>query len=203
MATLVTPAPVAQAATPGPRRKLWTRAECEQLQATGLWDQQRLELIEGELIDKMGKNGPHTASLAAIALWLRRVFGDLFVLTEAPIDVAPEDNPASEPEPDVIVLRRDFWTFTSGNPRPEDLHLIVEVSDTTLAWDLVTKAGLYARAGVVEYWVLDVVARRLIVHRNASEGIYKNILIQALNEPIAPVAAPHAEFRPADAFSSR
>jgi Uma2 family endonuclease len=198
MATLLTPVPVAQ----GPRRKLWTRAECEELDAAGVFEHQHLELVEGELIDKMGKNGPHTASLAAIAVWLRRIFGDLFVLTEAPIDVAPEDNPTSEPEPDVIVLKRDFWAFTAGNnPRSEDLHLVVEVSDTTLSWDLSTKAALYARAGISEYWVLDVVARRLIVHRHPAEGIYKNILVQGRDEPIAPLAAPHAEFRPAAAFA--
>ena len=54
-----------------------------------------------------------------------------------------------EPEPDVIVLQRDFSNFASANPRPEDLHLIVEVVDTTLSFDLTIKAALYARAGRV------------------------------------------------------
>src|SRR5947209_7069527 len=93
-------------------------------------------------------------------------FGERFVHPESPIDVAPEDNPTNEPEPDLIVLNRDLSNFSSANPRPQDLHLVVEVSDTTLNFDLTIKTALYARAGIVEYWVLDVSGRRLIVHRD-------------------------------------
>ncbi len=74
---------------------------------------------------------------------------------EAPIDVSPNDNPTNEPVPDLIVLNHDSATIVSGNPQPSDLNLIVEISDSTL-FDLTTKAWLYARAGILEYWVLDV-----------------------------------------------
>ena len=60
------------------------------------------------------------------------IFGRRMTNQGTPIDVAPEDNPANEPEPDLIVLKRDFTQFTQGNPRPEDLQLVVEVSDSTL-----------------------------------------------------------------------
>jgi len=153
-----------------PPRKLWTRQEYDDLYSSGLLNSQRLELIEGELIDKMGKKRPHVNSLTLLQGWLVEVFGTRPVNPEAPIDVAPEDNPTNEPEPDLIVLQRDLSHFTSDNPRPQDLQLVVEVADSTLGFDLTTKAALYARAGIVEYWVLDAAGPRMIVHRDPQLG---------------------------------
>ena len=168
----------------------------------GLFDQQHFELIDGELIDKMGKNRPHITLMAYMVLWLHQTFGGPFVLTQGPIDVSPEDNPTSEPEPDVIVMSREYWHFKSANPRPEDLRLVVEVSGSTLPFDLTTKAALYARAAIAEYWVLDLVARRLIVHRNPVGGTYESVVVYGEHEQVAPLAAPHAEFRVADSFAA-
>jgi Uma2 family endonuclease len=184
----------------GPSRKRWTRAECASLEASGLLDQQHLELVEGELIDKMGKNRPHVNALVLMQAWLNMVFGVRFVNPEAPIDVSPEDNPTNEPQPDLIVLKRDISRFQSAQPGPQDLHLVVEVADTTLRFDLTTKAALYARARIVEYWVLDVSGRRLIVHRQPQENKYTTILVYSEQETVAPLAAPHAMFKAADAF---
>ena len=183
-----------------PPRKRWTRAECEAIEALGLFEQERLELVEGELISKMGKNRPHVNSLTLLLAWLMRTLGEQFVNPEAPIDVAPEDNPTNEPEPDVIVLKRELSHFLSGNPRPEDLRLVVEVADTSLNFDLTTKAALYARAGVTEYWAPDVTRRRLLVHRDAKVSRYASIIAYSEHEGVAPLAAPQAEFRVADAF---
>jgi Uma2 family endonuclease len=184
----------------GPPRKRWNRVECARLEASGLLDQQNLELVEGELIDKMGKNRPHVNALVLIQAWLQVVFGVRFVNPEAPIDVSPEDNPTNEPQPDLIVLNRDTSHFRSAKPLPQDLLLVVEVADTTLRFDLTTKAALYARAGIVEYWVLDVSGRRLFVHRDPQVGRYTSILVYSEQESVAPLAAPHAMFKAADAF---
>ncbi len=141
------------------------------LETSGIWAQQHLELIEGELISKMGKKRPHANAIAVVHAWLLRVFGENFVNQEAPIDVAPEDNPTNEPEPDLIVLSKPSREF-KDNPQPSDLRLVVEISDSTLGFDLTTKAGLYARARIVEYWVVDIPGRRVIVHRDPQEGQY-------------------------------
>src|SRR6266567_459280 len=146
MPTAVTDLP----AQSNPRRKLWTRSEYEELSASGLFDRQHLELIEGELIDKMGKKRPHVTSSARLVKWLMGIFGADYILQESPIDVAPEDNPTNEPGPDLIVLNRDLNEFLHENPRPQDLRLVVEAADSTLGFDLATKAALYARAGIVE-----------------------------------------------------
>src|SRR6266699_1568078 len=172
-----------------PPRKLWTRSEYDELYSSGLLNGQRLELIEGELIDKMGKRRPHVNSVALLLGWLVEVFGARLVIQESPIDVAPEDNPSSQPEPDLIVLKRDLSHFTSENPCPQDLQLVVEVADSTLGFDLTRKAALYARAGIVEYWVLDVAGRRIIVHRDPRGGRYASGVAYSANESVAPLAA--------------
>jgi len=80
--------------------------------------------------------------------WLVATFGARFVVQEGPIDVAPEDNPTNEPEPDLAVLSRDISAFPRDNSRPQDLRLVIEVAESTLDFDLLTKARLYARAGI-------------------------------------------------------
>ncbi len=199
MPTAVTEAPYRPAPVE-PLRKHWTRAECEALKAIGVPDYQRLELVDGELISTMGKNRPHVNAFTFVLGWLIRVFGEEFVNAEAPIDVAPEDNPTNEPTPDIIVLKRPSWEFKKGNPQPADLHLIVEVSDSSLGFDLTKKARLYARAGITEYWAIDVSARGLVVHRKPAGGRYASVTVYAEHETVAPLALPTAEFRVAEAF---
>ncbi len=189
------------AAVTDPPRKRWTRAECVALESSGLWDRERLELVHGELISKMGKKRPHVNALVAVQAWLVRTSGDQFVNTGAPIDVAPEDNLTNEPEPDLVVLTKPSREFQDANPRPGDLRLVVEISDSTLGFDLTTKAELYARAGIVEYWVVDVAARRLIVHCDAREGLYRSVTAYGEEENVTPLASPGPEFRVADAFN--
>ncbi len=183
-----------------PPRKRWTRAECDAFQATGLWDQQHFELVEGELISKMGKNRPHVVTMNAVRGWLITVFGNPFVDTEISIDVAPEDNPTSEPQPDIVVYTRPSKEFPKGNPKPTDLRLVVEISDSTVGFDLKTKADLYARAGIIEYWVFDIPASRLIVHRDPQNGLYKSVIVYNSQEAVAPMAASQSEFHVGDAF---
>jgi Uma2 family endonuclease len=190
------PAPVAPA---DPPRKRWTRAECAALEASGLLDYESLELVEGELISKMGKERRHVDTFTLMHEWLVHVFGFRSVNVEAPIDVAPEDNPTNEPVPDLIVLRKDPPRLKS-NPRPEDLQLVLEIADSSLYFDTTVKAALCARAGVPEYWVLDVTGRRLLVHRNPRTGRYAEVVAYSEHESVSPLAALAAQFRVADAF---
>lgn len=195
--TLTAPPP--SALPIAPPHKLWTRAQYEQLERAGLLDQQRLELVEGELINKMGKNRPHVNAQVFLLIWLGQVFGLEFVNQEASIDVAPQDNSTNQPEPDLIVLTKPTHQVP-GNPRPQDLHLVVEVSDTSLHFHLTRKAALYARAGIGEYWVLDVAGHRLFVHREPQAGLYQSITEYAESESVAPLAAPQSPFPVAAAF---
>ena len=178
-------------------RKRWTRAECAVVESSGVFGDQRFELIEGELISKMGKKRPHVGVVKLLARWFERVFGERSN-TEAPIDVASEDNATNEPEPDLIVLKAGYPAYWSSTPQARDLDLVVEVADTTLAFDMTIKAALYARAGIVEYWVLDIQGRRLIVHRDPARGQYASIVGYSEQECVTPLAAPGAPFRVAE-----
>lgn len=169
------------------RHKTWTRAEVEVLESTGLFEGRHFELIEGDLIDKMGKNRWHTLGLARTRRILDALFGAEYVYTEAPIDIAPGDNAKNEPEPDVYVLRRKFEELP-GNPAFADLALVVEIADSSLRLDLKVKAHLYARAGIDEYWVLDLNNRLLHVFRQPENGEYRERTELGETESIAPLA---------------
>ena len=158
------------------------------------------ELVDGELISKMGKKRRHVNALVAVQDWLMRTFGAQFVNPEAPIDVAPEDNPTNEPEPDLVVLAKPSREYQDANPRPSDLRLVIEISDSTLGFDLTAKAELYARAGIVEYWVIDVPARRLIVHRDPRAGLYRSVTVYSEDESASPLASPASTFQIGEIF---
>jgi Uma2 family endonuclease len=176
-----------------PRRKRWTRAECEILVSSGMWEQQKLELIDGELISKMGQNQPHVIFLNRIFQWLVKAFGWGRVYQDAPVDVAPGDNPINEPEPDLIVYKQPVTTIRPGNPQPDEIALLVEISDSSRRFDLTVKAALYARAGIPEYWVLDITAQRLIVHREPAPSGYGSVVAYSESEKVVPLASPQHE----------
>ncbi len=177
--------------------KLWTREDCVVLEREGLIEAERYELIEGELILKMGKKSPHNHAVMLLVEWLRIVYGSRLVAQEVSIDVRPEDNPTNEPEPDAIVLNRSFVEIP-GLARPEHLRLVAEVSGSSLALDLTTKARLYARSGIAEYWVLDLAGRRMIVHRDPVDGRYRSVVAFSEEERVATLAFPEQYMRVGD-----
>ncbi len=180
-------------------RKRWTREECSLLEKAGVGELSQYELIEGELIRKMSKNPPHVYCLHVASKLLRAIFGYDAVLQDPSIDVSPEDTPTSAPEPDLVLLRNEGMPLAS-RIRAADIRLVVEVSDTTLRFDLFTKAPLYARAGITEYWVLDLNTRRVFVHREPVQGSYTKVTVYSSEERVATLAAPEAEFAVADLF---
>ncbi len=100
MPTLLTDAP--QVPLPlVPPRKRWTREQCAPLEAAGLFEREKLELVDGELISKMGTKRPHVNAFTWMHPWLLETFGKQFVNAEAPIDVSPGDNASNEPVPDL------------------------------------------------------------------------------------------------------
>jgi Uma2 family endonuclease len=169
-------------------RKRWTIADCDLLERLGMLPV-RYELIDGEIIEKVGQNLPHGTCVIQAILWLAGIFGGDFVRTQISVEASGEDRNINRPEPDVLVLSKPAQAYGSVPPA-SDLRLIIEVSDTTLRDDLQTKASLYARANVPEYWVLDVTSRRLFVHRNPDDGVYRTVERLSEADSIAPEAAP-------------
>ena len=146
-------------ATLNPRPKLWTATELHRAVGQDLLDSfRKIELIEGVLYEKMGQNDAHLSTLSWTQEALRLAFaGSGVILAGGTLRL--DDH--SEPEPDVLVLRARALNV----PTAAEVLLLVEVSDTSLAFDLGRKAALYARHGIPEYWVVDVTNRLLYVHR--------------------------------------
>jgi Uma2 family endonuclease len=160
-ATLLPPNTAAEALP----RKRFTREEVDRLTDLGFFDGCRYELIDGDLIDKMGQNPPHAFVIRQAAAWLRRIFPDDRVQMQLPIEASPADRRRSLPEPDLAVLAQNRLEFAKRHPRGDELLLVIEVADTGAAFDLSRKAVLYGAAGVPEYWVLDLTRRILVAHR--------------------------------------
>lgn len=141
----------------------------------GLFAGQRFELIDGDLIDKMGQNPPHASAIRFLLMSLIRIFGAERILVQLPIEAAAAEQERSLPEPDLSVLVEPKVDYGRRHPRGDELLLAIEVADTTAQYDATTKRDMYARAGVPEYWVLDIGAPRLIVHRHPGGGTFERI----------------------------
>jgi len=184
---------------PSPWAIRWTRDGCAKLEEAGFLTE-RYELVEGS-INRVGQNMPHATVDRLCLRALISVFGDEFVVTQASIDVRPEDNPTNEPMPDLIVLTRPSGQF-DHYPKPHEIQLLIEVADSTIRFDLTTKAALYARAGIVEYWVATVNERTVTVHRNPVSSIYQEVSRLSENDAIAPISAPDKSIMLSELFPS-
>jgi Uma2 family endonuclease len=174
-------------------RKRWTRDDCMFLEHAGLL-RGRYELINGEIIVKMGQNRPHALAVMCFIAYLLGIFGTDRVQTQATMEVRENDRVTNRPEPDVLVLREPVSRVPTGT----DALLAVEVSDTTQGDDLGFKVGLYARAEVEEYWVLDLSRRVLVAFRMLQDGEYTRRDEFTENDVVAPFFSPDNPIRVAD-----
>jgi Uma2 family endonuclease len=164
----------------------WTRRAVRALADSGVIDLEAFELLEGELLHKV-KNPPHILAFVLSLQRLTMLFGMLYCQPEGPIEVALSDDETNLPEPDIAVLSRPL---SATRPGPAEVRLLLEIADSTLSRDLGSKARLYARAGIVEYWVLDIENRRLHVHRDPAGDLYGSVRRYEESEEVAPLAAP-------------
>ena len=174
-------------------RKVWTREEAHALVDLGFPNAEKLELIDGDLIDHMGKKHAHNYWQNLIRIWLEKQFGAEYVQVEPSIYVSADDNLRSEPEPDLIVTAQSIRAY-QDNATPPEIRLLIEVADSSLPLDLGVKALLYARAAIVEYWVIAIPDRLLHVHRNPAAGVFASIIQYGFDAQIAPLAKPDAPF---------
>lgn len=144
--------------------------------------EQRLELIDGEVLQVIAKGTRHTAVVHRLIKRVQQLLVDhpqaaLQLRVEAPLDLGP----GNEPEPDLALVAQcddDYW---SAHPTAAQTTLVIEVADSSLAFDLDAKARLYAAAGVANYWVIDVLQPRLHRVREQTAGLdAAGVLLEAL-----------------------
>jgi Uma2 family endonuclease len=173
----------------------WTRAEYDRLIELGIFRPgEHLELLGGHLIVSEPQGSLHATAVGLVEDSLRVCFGSGWVV-RGQMPIALDDE--SEPEPDVAVVpgtRRDYEAAHPARP-----VLLVEVAESSLAADRGPKAELYARAGIADYWILNLVDRVLEVCRNpvtaavqASGWHYREITVLQPDASIAPLARPGA-----------
>lgn len=169
----------------------WTREDLYRAAEAGVFrPEERLELIDGQLVTKMSPQGkPHVICVLLIDDWLDDQTGDEFhVRTQMPLALGVRD----EPEPDVMVVRGKPSDYLEEHPSPEDVVLVVEVGDSTLTRDRRLKVPRYALAGIVEVWLVDVENRRLEIYREPVGDGYGVVTIFAEGKEVSPLFRPEA-----------
>ncbi|MCB9126250.1 MAG: Uma2 family endonuclease [Caldilineaceae bacterium] len=176
---------VAAAAPPIERYRLTSAIFHEMVDKGILNEDDRLELIEGELVT-MSPIGPeHMGVVNQIAqILIRQLEQRAIVSIQGPIAL----DEFSEPQPDLALLvqRDDFYKHSL--PRPADVALVIEVADSSLAYDRTIKMPLYARAGIPEAWIVNLIDRWIEVYRDPSTAGYTTLLKILSGKSIAPQA---------------
>ena len=191
MPAIATPPVPSSRSVPRPLR--WTVADFHRAASTGVFEGRRPVLIHGVLLEQGTMNPPHAIAIDLVTEAFRVTFGTRLaiprtVTTSCWVSI-PIRCPISRWLP---AMRADFATT-----HPTTAALVVEVSDTTLALDLTEKAELYATAGIADYWVLDLEARRLLVFRDPGSlpdgaRAYRTHLTLGPSDSVSPLAAPGA-----------
>jgi Uma2 family endonuclease len=154
----------------------------------GLLNGTRVELRNGELIEMSPQNPPHALSLQQLDEHLNEIFrGRAKVFCQLPLRLEASMKNQNLPNPDLMLLKRKRYT---DHPLPEDVYLLIEVSDTTLEDDLGEKLYDYARARIPEYWVFDIKANMFKVHTEPMNGDYNHRVSYQINQAFAPQAFP-------------
>jgi len=140
-----------------------------------------VELIEGYIITMSPKGSRHAACVSKLNDWfMPQLAGKAQLRVQDPIQI-PE---LSEPEPDLVLVspREDFYAY--AHPLPEDVLLIMEVADSSLAMDREVKSTLYATARIAHYWILNLADQQLEVFAHPVEGKYTESHMYAVGEKV-------------------
>jgi Uma2 family endonuclease len=183
------------------RPRFWTTAEYYRMGELGLFDDERVELLDGEIWTLPPQGTPHYSAIRRAIDALQAAFGEGFDLRqEAPITL--EDG--TEPEPDILVVVGSWQDYEEHHPVPAEARLLVEVSDATLRKDRSTKRDDYARAGIADYWIINLVHRQLEVYRDpapiSSGHAYKTQLTLFDGDTLAPLSALNSTIAVGDLF---
>ena len=180
-------------------RRRFTRAEYHRMAEVGiLREHDRVELIRGEIVEMSPPGRRHKAFAGNLnQLLVTRLAGRAIVWMQNPI-VLTED---SEPQPDVVVLRRGAVSYKERDAWGEDTLLLIEVADTSLAYDRSTKLRLYAEAGIPQYWVVDCNAEAIEVYRTPGPEGYRDITRVAGTATLRLQAFPDVELTTVEIFA--
>ncbi len=175
----------------------WTSDQYHELVATDILDDRQVELLEGDIVEMPPEGMPHAVYCGRTVKYLRNLLGDRAEIRKTHPITLPNN---SEPEPDVAVVRSPDTQYLAHHPYPEDIFWLIAYSDTTLAKDTDTKQRIYAQAGILEYWVVNLQGSELIVFRDAGNDGYETETKLASGS-ISPLSFPDIEVEVRRLFS--
>jgi Uma2 family endonuclease len=154
-------------------------------QAGILSEDDRVELIQGEIVQMTRIGSGHAGCVNRLTqMFVRRLGDRALVSVQNPIVIGHD----SEPQPDVVILRPRADAYADHHPTPESILLVIEVADTTLAYDRSVKLPLYAAAAIPEVWIVDLTGRAIEIHRAPSSGRYTDVHRKVPGEALTPAA---------------
>jgi len=169
-------------------RRCFTVDEYHRMAQVGiLSEDDRVELIEGEIVETAPIGSRHAACVDRVAqLFFERAARRAIVRVQNPIRLGKH----SEPQPDLVLLRPRPDFYAQGHPGPEDVLLVVEVAETSAEYDRTIKLPLYARSGIPEVWLVDLAAAAVEVHRRPTPEGYQEVQRVRRGERLAPHTFP-------------
>ena len=170
-------------------------AEYDQMIEYGiLTENDRVELIRGEILEKMSIGESHAGCVRRLNQLLFVLFGTRVCISiQNPIRL--ED---SEPEPDLVILKSRDDFYSEVHPTPEDILLIVEIADSSLDFDRGVKLPLYAENGIVECWIVNLVDKTLEVYRNSQRSAYSDVSVLRAGNVVEMLSLPGTPILVAD-----
>ena len=167
---------------PALMRKKFRTDEVYQMMKIGILPEESgWELIDGEIIQKMTVGSKHASVVRRIEKYLERNFGDFVMVSgQNPIHI-DEHN---EPEPDIALLKPRDDFYAEKHPEPQDVLLVIKVSDSTLEFDRETKKTIYAEAGIKEFWLINLKQETIETYSDPAHGVYYQMQIYGRGETV-------------------
>ncbi len=172
---------------------LWTRQAYYRLWELGFIPEKRVQLVDGEIYVMLPQNPPHASSVARVSRLLERTFGNGY---HARVQLPLACGLRHDPEPDIAIVPGEPDDYAQEHPRTAPL--VVEISDSTLAFDRKNKGLAYARSGIADYWIVNLIDGCLEVYRQSGKKGYKPCVVLAADDVITPLALPNAKIKVAD-----
>ena len=180
-------------------RRLFTVEEYHRMADAGIFHpDERVELIEGEIVE-MAPIGPRHVGcmINATRLFITRLGDRAVVSPQNPVVIRPR----SEPQPDLLLLRPRAVSYSRELPTSEDVLLAVEVADTSVRFDRLVKARLYARAGIAEFWLCLAMDGAVEIYRGPGADGYASITLHGPGQTVSPLEFPDVGFAVTDFFA--
>ena len=161
--------------------------------------EKHIELLRGEIVAMSPIGPPHRAVVSRLNRWSYQAapIDRIEIVSQGPVRIPISD---SEPEPDLVWVAQG--NYFKRHPEPHEVLLLVEVAESSLPVDRGVKLGIYAEAGITDYWIVNLIDQQIEVHRSPAGRDYQDKSVFCGDSPVSPLALPTATLRPSRLFNS-